>query len=203
MPQRGGFSLCVLYVLWDSHVTPPRAPAAHGERPCEGHLLWPIPRGAQCGTHVSLAQRSARSCGHSGAPRATGQLVGMKVTQDQGRGTRLSCAAGRARLRPACPPRPVGAAAPNLLLVTWWGARRWGGGVVGRPGRPLPRSPAPTPLRAVQPPGRGGGLTVCPMPLQSTVGVDEPRGRQAAAYPPCSPAPWSSPPAWRSAPCCG
>ena len=84
MPQRGGFGLCVLHVLRDSHVTPPRAPAAHGERRCDGRLLWPISRGAEYGAHVSPARSSAGSCGHSGAPRATGQLTGMKVTQDRG-----------------------------------------------------------------------------------------------------------------------
>lgn len=94
---------------------------------------------------------SASSCGHSGAPRATGQLSGVKVTQDQGRGTRPTCAAGRARLCPACRPRGCSYTKPLAGHLVGGPEAGSGGGVVGRPVRPLSHSPAPNP-RAVQPP---------------------------------------------------
>lgn len=224
--QRGGFGLCVPHILWGLGLTSAHRGHLRAPRGCtRGATPWRPPAAVrfpwrrvrnQPPCPRPEARETAGPCGPSGAPRATGQLAGVKVTQYQGWAhvwdQEASCAAGRAWLRPAYPPPPVGAATPDLLLVTRGRARpqqaQSGVGGGGKAWEAPAPQPSPDPLQGCAAPGRGGGrgLTACPRPatpLPSSVGADEPGGAGRRPHRPCSPAPWSSPPAWRTAPCCG
>lgn len=117
--------------------------------------------------------------------------------------------AGRAAL-PACPGVPTALARPpsgGTQVPGLRRPRRWVGGA-GKP--PARRSPLRGPARPWKELAQAGAC--CSTKLRGR--GQQPRsagegpeartgGRGADRRPPCSPAPWSSPPAWRSAPCSG
>lgn len=156
-------------------------------------LPWGAPHflGAKCGLHV-CGRRLRTRCPHmhSGDAKAT---------------------AGGGKSSPARLPRR----AHSPCQATKWrhpGPRPKEAQTVGGRGREAPSPPQPPagPRKALEGAGAGWGLLLHQAPRAWTSspalqGRGPRLGREAGEQtgPPCSPAPWSSPPAWRSAPCSG